>query len=123
MANEKEISIPQDENNSTIEAPVSSYALPDDAREVLGAWLLAKRLKKYRQMKKLEGGEGLREMPGVARDFYSSSPGDGRKIEETAAAYVVAFEGDAGPEVAFVECEAPGVGETEFEDLDGVPVC
>ena len=32
------------------------------------------------------------------------------KVHETSDADVVAFEGDAGPEVAFVEREAPGLG-------------
>ena len=123
MANEKDISTQQDENNSIIEASDSSYALPESARGELHAWLLAKRLKKYRQMKKLKGGEEWRDMPGVARDFHSSLPGGGTKVDEAANADVVAFEGDAGPEVAFVERETPEVGDTEFEDFDGVPVC
>ena len=60
---------------------------------MLSAWLFAKRLKKYQQMKELEGGGGSQQMPGVARDFHSSSPGDGMKVHETADADVVAFEG------------------------------
>ena len=123
MANEKDISTPQDENNSRIEASDSSYALPEDAKGQLNAWLIAKRFKKFRQMKKLKGGEEWRDMPGLARDFHSSSPGDGMKVDETADADVVAFEGDAGPDVAFVERETPEVGDAEFEDFDGVPVC
>ena len=123
MADEKEISTPQGGVNSKIESSDSSYALPEEAREILTDWLLARRLRKYRQMKKLEGGEGWRDMPGVARDFHSSLPGDGIEVEETAGANAVAFEGDAGPEVAFVGRETPGAGDTEFEDFDGVPVC
>ena len=90
---------------------------------MLNAWLFAKRLKKFRQMKELEGGDGWQEMPGVAREFHSSSPGDGVKVDDTLAAEVVVFEGEAGPEVAFVEREIPRVGDTELENSDGVPVC
>ena len=90
---------------------------------MLSAWLFAKRLKKYQRMKELEGGGGSQQMPGVARDFHSSSPGDGMKVDETASADVVAFQGEAGPEVAFVERQAPEVGDTELEDLGGIPAC
>ena len=89
----------------------------------MNAWLFARRLKKYRQMKKLAEGEGLQQMPGVARDFHSSSPGDGMKVEETGNACVVASSGDTGPDVAFVDRDAAEAGDTEFEDLDGVPAC
>ena len=123
MADEKDIFTPQGDVNSKIESSDSSCALPEEEREALTDYLLARRLRKYRQMKKLEGGEEWRDMPGVARDYHSSSPGDGMKVEETAGAYVVAFEGDAGPEVAFVERESPGAGDAEFEDFGGVPVC
>ena len=81
------------------------------------------RLKKYQQMKKLEEGEGLQQMPGVARDFHSSSPGDGMKVGEAENADLVTFDGEAGPEVAFVDRDASEPGDTEFEDFDGVPVC
>ena len=90
---------------------------------MLNAWLFAKRIKKYRQMKQLEGGDGWQDMSGVAREFHSSSPGDGVKVDDTPDTEVVVFEGDAGPEVAFVERETPQVGDTELEDSDGVPVC
>ena len=86
------------------------------------AWLYAKRLKKFRRMKQLEGGEGWHEMPAVAREFHSSSPGDGLKVDETASADVVAFQGEVGPEVAFVEREFD-VGDTEPQASDGAPVC
>ena len=123
MANEKDIFTPQGEDDSKIETSDSIYALPEEARKMLNAWLFAKRLKKYRQMKELEGGDGWQEMSGVAREFHSSSPGDGVKVDDTPDAEVVAFEGEAGPEVAFVERETPKVGDTELEDSDGVPVC
>ncbi len=110
-------------DDSGIQASDSIYSLPEEPRETLSAWLFAKRLKKYQRMKELEGGGGLQQMPGVARDFHSSSPGDGVKVHETADADVVAFEGDAGPEVAFAEREAPEVGDTELEDLGGIPAC
>ena len=90
---------------------------------MLNAWLFAKRLKKYRQMKEMEAGEGLQDSPGVARDFHSSSPGNGEKVDEAGTSDVVAFDGDAGPEVAFVDRDAAESGDTEFEDFDGVPVC
>ena len=90
---------------------------------MLSAWLFAQRLKKYQRMKELEGGGGSQQMPGVARDFHSSSPGGGVKVDETASADVVAFQGEAGPEVAFVERQAPEVGDTELEDLGGIPAC
>ena len=122
MDNEKDNPTPQGDGNSKNEASDSTYALPEEAREVLNAWLLARRLRKYRQMKKLEAGGGWPEMPGVARDFHSSSPGNGVKVDETADADVLAFAGEAGPEVAFVERETPEVGDTEPEDSDGMPV-
>ncbi len=90
---------------------------------MLNDWLFAKRLKKYRQMKQMEAGEGLQDSPGVARDFHSSSPGNGEKVDEAGNSDVVAFDGDAGPEVAFVDRDAVESGDTEFEDFDGVPVC
>ena len=123
MANEKDTFTPQGEDNSKSETSDSIYALPEEARETLNAWLFAKRIKKYRQMKELEGGEGWQEMPGVAREFHSSSPGDGVKVDDTPDAEVVAFEGEAGREVAFVERGTSEVEETELEDSDEVPVC
>ena len=81
------------------------------------------RLKKYGLMKLLEAGEGWREMPAVARDFHSFSLGDGLKVDETADADVVAFQGEAGSEVAFVERETSDVGDTESQASDGAPVC
>ena len=123
MNNEKESVNPQGEGNSKIEASDSTYALPEDARETLNAWLFAKRFKKFQLMKQLKEGEGWREMPAVAREFHSSSPGDGLKVDETADADVVAFQGEAGPEVAFVERQTSDVGETEPQASDGAPVC
>ena len=123
MDNEKGNPSPLGEDNSGIEATDSNYSLSEEARETLNAWLFVKRLKKYRQMKKLEGGEGVEPMTSVARDFHSSSPGDGMKVDETADADAVAFEGDAGPDVAFVERDATEAGDTEFEDFGGVPAC
>ena len=123
MGDEKETTTPQGESNSNIKASDSTYALPEEARRTLSAWLFAKRLKQYRRMKQLEGGEGWREMPAVAREFHSSSPGDGMKVDETADADVVAFQGEAGPEVAFVERQTSDVGETEPQASDGAPVC
>ena len=122
MGDEKETT-PQGESNSNIEASDSTYALPEEARQTLSAWLFAKRLKQYRRMKQLEGGEGWREMPAVAREFHSSSPGDGLKVDETASADVVAFQGDAGPEVAFVERATSDGGGTEPQASDEAPVC
>ena len=123
MADKKENPAPQGEDNSKIQASDSVYALPEEAREMLAEWLFAKRLKKYRQMKKLEGAEGFQQLPGVARDFHSSSPGDGRKMDETVDADAVVFEGDAGPDVAFVDRDTSEAGDIEFEGLDGVPAC
>ena len=123
MGNEKETITPEGDGNSKIEASDSTYALPEDARKTLNAWLFAKRIKRYQLMKQLEGGEGWREMPAVAKEFHSSSPGDGLKVDETAEADVVAFQGEAGPEVAFVERETPGVGDAEPQVPDGAPVC
>ena len=123
MATEKENFIPQGADNSKNEASDSIYALPQEPREMFNAWLFAMRIKKLRQMKELEGGDGWQEMPGVAREFHSSSPADGVKVDDTPDAEVVVFEGEAGPEVAFVERETPQVGDTELEDSDGVPVC
>ena len=123
MANEKDSSTPQGEDNSNNQASDSTYALPEEAREVLNAWLFAKRLKKYREMKKSEGGEGWQEISGVAREFHSSSPGDGVKGDDTPDAEVVTFEGETGPEVAFVERETPTVEDTGLENSDEVPVC
>ena len=123
MGNEKETITPEGDGNSKIKASDSTYALPEDAREKLNAWLFAKRVKRYQLMKQLEGGEGWREMPAVAREFHSSSPGDGLKVDETAEADVVAFQGEAGPEVAFVERETSGVGDAEPQVPDGAPVC
>ena len=122
MGDEKETTTPQGESNSSIKASDSTYALPEEARRTLSAWLFAKRLKQYRRMKQLEGGEGWREMPAVAREFHSSSPGDGLKVDETASADVVAFQGDAGPEVAFVERATADVGDTEPQASDETPV-
>ena len=90
---------------------------------MFNAWLFAKRLKKFRQMKQMEAGEGLQHSPGVARDFHSSSPGNGEKVDEAGTSDVVAFDGNAGPEVAFVDRDPTESGDTEYEDLDGVPVC
>ena len=90
---------------------------------MLNAWLFARRLKKYQQMKQMEAASGLQHSPDVARDFYSSSPGNGKKVDEAGNADVVAFDGDAGPEVAFVDRDATESGDTEYEDFDGVPVC
>ena len=123
MGDEKETTTPQGESNSNIKASDSTYALPEEARRTLSAWLFAKRLKQYRRMKQLEGGEGWREMPAVAREFHSSSPGDGLKVDETASADAVAFQGDAGPEVAFVERATSDVGDTEPQASDEAPVC
>ena len=122
MGDEKETTTPQGESNSSIKASDSTYALPEEARRTLSAWLFAKRLKQYRRMKQLEGGEGWREMPAVAREFHSSSPGDGLKVDETASVDVVAFQGDAGPEVAFVERATADVGDTEPQASDETPV-
>ncbi len=123
MGYEKETITPQGEGNSKIEASDSTYALPEDARETLNAWLFAKRLKRYQLIKQLQGDEGWRDMPAVAREFHSSSPGDGLKVDETADADVVAFQGEAGPEVAFVKRETSGVGDAEPQASDGAPVC
>ena len=125
MSNEKETSTPQGESNSNsnIEASDSTYALPEEAMQSMNAWLYAMRSKKYRRMKQLEGGEGWRKMPAVAGEFHSSSPGDGLKVDETASADVVAFQGEAGPKVAFVERETSDVGDTEPQASDGAPVC
>ena len=123
MGNEKETITPQGEGNSKIEASDSTYALPEDARETLNAWLFAKRLKRYQLIKQLQGDEGWPGMPAVAREFHSSSPGDGLKVDETADADVVAFQGEAGPEVAFVARETSGVGDAEPQASDGAPVC
>ena len=109
--------------DSSNKASDSVYSLPEEARATLGEWLFAMRLKKYRRMKKLEGGEAFSQMPGVAKTFHSSSLEDGMKVDETADADVVAFEGDAGPEVSFVEPDPTDVRDSEFEDLDGVPTC
>ena len=127
MSNEKETTTPQGESNgdsnSNIQASDSTYTPPEEAMQSMLAWLYAKRLKKFRRMKQLEGGEGWHEMPAVAREFHSSSPGDGLKVDETASADVVAFQGEAGPEVAFVERETSDVGDTEPQASDGAPVC
>ena len=110
-----------DETASVLVTPTADVVAFEEARRTLSAWLFAKRLKQYRRMKQLEGGEGWREMPAVAREFHSSSPGDGLKVDETASADVVAFQGDAGPEVAFVERATSDVGDTEASDE--APVC
>lgn len=123
MDNEKGNPALQGGDKSRIEAADSNYSLPEEAREMLNAWLFAMRLRKYRQMKKLEEGNGPGQMTGVARDFHSSSPEDGTKVDEITGADAVAFEGDAGQEVAFVERDATEAGDTEFEDFGGVPAC
>lgn len=123
MANEKGNPSPLGEDDSRIQSSDSIYSLPKEARETLNEWLYAKRFKKYRRMKKLEEGKGLAQMKGVTRDYHSSSPGDGTKVDETADADAVVFEGDAGSDVAFVERDAAESGDTEFEDFDGVPAC
>ena len=122
MGNERDNPIPRGDDNSKNETPDSTYALPEEAREMLNAWLVARRLKKYRRMKELEMGGGWPEMLGVARDFHSSSPGNGVKVDETANADVLAFAGEAGPEVAFVERGTAEAGDTEPGDSEGMPV-
>ena len=54
MENENGNLSPLGEDESIIEEADSMYSLPQEAGEVLNVWILAKRLKKYRQMKKLE---------------------------------------------------------------------
>ena len=110
-------------DDSRIEAADSNDSVVEQANAMMNAWLFAMRLKKYRDMKKLEEVSGLREETGVSRDFHSSSPGDGRKVDDTADADAVAFEGDAGPDVSFVERDAPGVMDAESEESGGVPAC
>ena len=123
MDNEKEITNPQGENNSNIEAWDSTYALPEEAKQNMSAWLFAMRSKKYLRMKRLKGGEEWPEMPAVAKEFHSSSPGEGLKVDETADADVVAFQGESGVEVAFVERGTSYAGDTASQPPDGVPVC
>ena len=122
MDYEKENSIPQGDDNSNNEALDSTYALPEKAKQNLTAWLFAMRSKKYRRMKQLKGGEEWSDMRDVAREFHSSSPGEGLKVDETADADVIAFQGESGPEVTFVEREASDVGDVEPRASDGVPV-
>ncbi len=107
MGNEKKTTTPQGDS-SKIEASDSTYALPEDARETLNAWLFAKRVKRYQLMKQLEGGDRWREMPAVAKAFHAAFRGDGLKVAETASLDVVAFWGEAGTEVAFVEFKSFG---------------
>ena len=96
MGNEKGNLAPLGEDDSRIQASDSIYSLPEEAREALNEWLFVKMLKKYRQMKKLN---------------------------ETADADAVAFEGDVGANVAFVERDATEADDTELEDFGGVPAC
>ena len=116
MENENGNLSPLGEDESIIEEADSMYSLPQEAGEVLNVWILAKRLKKYRQMKKLEEVNGLGRMTGIGRDFHSSSPGDGVKVDDSADADAVAFDGDAGPEVSFVERDDTEVRDIELED-------
>ena len=128
MSNEKETVTPQGESNSdsnsNIQASESTYTPPEEAMQSMLAWLYAKRLKKFRRMKQSEGGEGWREMPAVAKEFHSSSPGGwpegGRN---SGSADVVAFQGESGAEVAFVERGTSYAADTASQPSDGVPVC
>ena len=122
MCNEMDNPIPRGDDNSKNETPDSTYALPEEAREVLNAWLEARRLKKYRQMKELEVVGKWPKMSGDSKDFHASSPVKGVKVGETAAADALGLAGEAGPGVSFVDPETAEAEDTEPGDSEGMPV-
>ena len=122
MGNERYNPTPRGDDNSKNETPDSTYALPEEASEMLNAWIVAKRLKKYRRMKELEVVGEWPKMSGDAKDFHASSPVNGVKVGETAAADALAFAGEVGPEVSFVDRETAEAEDTEPGDSEGMPV-
>ena len=123
MDSEKELTTRQSEDNSKTEDTDSIYALPPEHRSLLNERLLAMRVRKFRQIKRLEAGMGWGDMPGAAREYHSSALEDGVKVDQTADCDVVALGGAEGSDLAFVEREGPEPGGTELEDPDGVPAC
>lgn len=97
--------------------------LPAEHRALLSERLLAMRVRKVREIKRLEAGVGWGDMPGAAREYHSSALEDGVKVDQTADCDVVALGGTEDPGLSFVGREGPEPSGTELEDFDGVPAC